>query len=231
MGALAAVPSIRQRSAVSAQMLDLICFLDAHPIGDHLAPFLVICPCAWRSVGGSGRTGGDANASPRCADQSLRAGEGPGTGKGARTASPWTPCLLVPKLQAAAVAAGVRGQAHSASATPTPSGLDLAFWQLFLALQLRGKGGFLTLPCLLALCPLPVPPAPHSPAGSFQAEEGPGGSGPAASRSRGTGLAEPAGGPERWWRQGQSCLDMALTSAFAWARSLTLARPFPPRSK
>lgn len=32
-----------QRSAVTAQMLDLICFLDAHDIGDNVAQFFIIC--------------------------------------------------------------------------------------------------------------------------------------------------------------------------------------------
>lgn len=32
-----------QRSAVTAQMLDLICFLDTHLVSENLAPFFVIC--------------------------------------------------------------------------------------------------------------------------------------------------------------------------------------------
>ena len=38
-----------QRSAVTAQMLNLICFLDAHHTSDNLAQFLIICQ--WGAVG------------------------------------------------------------------------------------------------------------------------------------------------------------------------------------
>ena len=42
---------IMQRSAVTAQMLDLICFPDARRIGDNLAHFLIICQCGAAGVG------------------------------------------------------------------------------------------------------------------------------------------------------------------------------------
>lgn len=167
-------------------MLDLICFLDAHPVGDHLAPFLVIRPCARRCLRWVRAHRWGCQRLLECAGR-----EGPGSGKGARTASPWSPCLLVPRLQAAAAAAGVRGQALSAAATPTPSGLDLAFWQLFLALQRRGKGSFLPLPCLPALCPSP---STHL-LGVSKLRRDQEALGLQQARPRGTGLPELAGGP------------------------------------
>lgn len=42
---------IMQRSAVTAQMLDLICFPDAHRIGDNLAHFLITCQRGAAGVG------------------------------------------------------------------------------------------------------------------------------------------------------------------------------------
>lgn len=40
-----------QRSAVTAQMLGLICFLDARYASDHLAQFLIICQWGAAGVG------------------------------------------------------------------------------------------------------------------------------------------------------------------------------------
>lgn len=40
-----------QRSAVTEQMLDLICFPNAHHIGDHLAQFLITCQRGAAGVG------------------------------------------------------------------------------------------------------------------------------------------------------------------------------------
>lgn len=148
MARSAAVPSITQRSAVTAQMLDLICFLDAI-VSVIIGPRFQLLG---RVCGAAPRQGQGAQVGRRASPKTGGTGRGLMLGKGS-----WNPGLLVPKLQAAAAAVGGRAWGSlSASPTPPPWELGLACWELSSSSAKGGEGGFQTPPS-------PSPPPPGTP--------------------------------------------------------------------
>lgn len=76
-------------------MLELICFLDAHHIGDNLAQFLVICQ--WGAAAGGSPAAEVGTVAAFL--QTCWAAEGTGSGEGVpMTESPRHLCHLVQKL-------------------------------------------------------------------------------------------------------------------------------------